>query len=73
MFGSDWPVCTMARDASYHQTFQAYLQSISNLTEEEKQAIFCNNVVKFYGIRASGYGKWADLLNNLIFVRNVRR
>lgn len=57
MFGSDWPVCTMARDASYHQTFQAYLQSISNLTEEEKQAIFCDNVVKFYGIRASGYGK----------------
>ena len=57
MFGSDWPVCTMARDGSYHQTFQAYLQSISNLTEEEKQAIFCDNVVKFYGIRASGYGK----------------
>lgn len=53
MFGSDWPVCTMARDASYQQTFQAYLQCVSHLTEEERQAIFSENVVKFYGLTFS--------------------
>ena len=50
MFGSDWPVCTLARDASYKQTFEAYLQCVSHLTDKEKEAVFCDNVVKFYGL-----------------------
>lgn len=50
MFGSDWPVCTLSRDASYKQTFEAYLQCVSHLTDKEKEAVFCDNVVKFYGL-----------------------
>ncbi|XP_078342485.1 L-fucono-1,5-lactonase-like [Oculina patagonica] len=51
MFGSDWPVCNLARDASYSQVFQAYLQCVSHLSDEEKEAVFCDNVVKFYGLQ----------------------
>ena len=50
MFGSDWPVCTLARDASYKQTFEAYLQCVLHLSDQDKQAVFCDNVVKFYGL-----------------------
>ncbi|XP_020610380.1 uncharacterized protein LOC110048960 isoform X2 [Orbicella faveolata] len=50
MFGSDWPVCTMARDGSYEQIFCAYFQCVSHLSETEKEAVFCDNAVKFYGL-----------------------
>lgn len=50
MFGSDWPVCTLAKDASYKNTFKAYLQCVSHLSQSEKEAVFCENVVKFYGL-----------------------
>ncbi|XP_068688757.1 L-fucono-1,5-lactonase-like [Montipora foliosa] len=50
MFGSDWPVCTLAKDASYKNTFEAYLECVSHLSESEKKAVFCENVVKFYGL-----------------------
>lgn len=53
MFGSDWPVCTLARGASYKHTFEAYLQCVSHLSEEDKEAIFCHNVVRFYGLTIS--------------------
>ena len=53
MFGSDWPVCTLANDASYKNTFKAYLQCVSHLlhlSQTEKEAVFCENGVKFYGL-----------------------
>ena len=50
MFGSDWLVCTLAKDASYKNTFKAYLQCVSYLSQTEKEAVFCENGVKFYGL-----------------------
>lgn len=46
MFGSDWPVCTLA--ASYKETKQIVDNYISQLPEMERRAIFELNAIKCY-------------------------
>lgn len=48
-YGSDWPVCYLAT-SSYDKVYQACLDALSDLSDDEKTAIFCTNVVKIYKI-----------------------
>lgn len=47
MWGSDWPVCTLAAD--YHRWLQVALDYFSTFSGQEQQAIFAGNAMKFYG------------------------
>lgn len=46
MFGSDWPVCTLA--ASYRQWFDALNFLVKDAGEENHRKLFKENAVKFY-------------------------
>jgi L-fuconolactonase len=46
MFGSDWPVCTVA--ANYRRTKQIIDQYTDQLTDNEKRAVFETNAIKCY-------------------------
>ena len=48
MFGSDWPVCTMA--ATYRQTVEALRECTVHLSDSEQRAVFRDNVVNFYSL-----------------------
>ena len=48
MFGSDWPVCTLA--AEYNQWLEALLFAIDDATESEKNRLFYQNALEFYKI-----------------------
>jgi L-fuconolactonase len=51
MFGSDWPVCTLA--ASYDDTYRAARQALSDLgvlDEANEAAIFGNTAIHWYGL-----------------------
>lgn len=48
MFGSDWPVCTLA--ASYGQVKELLDECIRTLADEEKEAILGLTAARFYGI-----------------------
>jgi L-fuconolactonase len=48
MFGSDWPVCTLA--ASYQQWLTALLQLTEHFTDDEKRLLFVENARNFYRI-----------------------
>jgi L-fuconolactonase len=51
MFGSDWPVCTLA--ASYGQVLGlARDLLVSHLSPAEHDAVFAGNAVRLYGLRA---------------------
>lgn len=49
MFGSDWPVCTVA--ASYQQTKQIVDKYTSQLSDKEKKAVFETNAVECYQLK----------------------
>ncbi len=46
MFGSDWPVCTLA--ASYRQWFDALNFLVADASEENKRKLFMENARKIY-------------------------
>ncbi len=48
MYGSDWPVCTVA--GSYAQVFEALLKCLASLTEAEKAKVLGENARGFYGL-----------------------
>lgn len=48
MFGSDWPVCTLAAD--YKEVFQLLDDYIRPLTEDEQHLIMGGNAQKFYNL-----------------------
>ncbi len=48
MFGSDWPVLTLA--ASYERWFQWVKQATSALSQNERRRIFCETAVEAYGL-----------------------
>ena len=50
MFGSDWPVCTLA-GASFKDVVHLAEALTSHLTEQEKRMIFQTNAQNFYGIK----------------------
>ncbi len=49
MFGSDWPVCTLA--AEYQQWVEALLWAIQDATDVDKQKLFHDNAKLFYRIK----------------------
>ena len=49
MFGSDWPVCTLA--AEYQQWVEALLSTVQEATDEDRQKLFHDNAKQFYRIR----------------------
>lgn len=48
MFGSDWPVCTIA--ATYQEWVDALLWAMSDASDAEKDRIFYENASEFYSI-----------------------
>ncbi|MFD0750179.1 amidohydrolase family protein [Mucilaginibacter calamicampi] len=48
MFGSDWPVCTVA--ASYEQVYGIVKNYFSNYSASEQEKIFGENAIKFYSL-----------------------
>ena len=46
MFGSDWPVCTLA--ATYTEVFDAARQLVAGLSESEREAVFGGTATRVY-------------------------
>ena len=49
MFGSDWPVCTVA--AQYNQVLKIVTDFISTLSSDEQSDVLGKNAVRFYDLR----------------------
>ncbi len=54
MFGSDWPVCLLA--GSYQQVKQVIEDYLNGHSEDEKEKIFGNNAIGFYGLKTVRHG-----------------
>jgi len=52
MFGSDWPVCTVA--SSYARWVGVVRDFTAELTEDEQESIFGGNAARFYGLQLPG-------------------
>jgi L-fuconolactonase len=48
MFGSDWPVCTLA--ATYQEWVEALLWAVSDASDAEKSRLFYENALEFYSL-----------------------
>ncbi len=48
MFGSDWPVCTLA--AEYHEWLEALLWAVDDASDAEKNRLFYQNALEFYSL-----------------------
>ncbi len=48
MFGSDWPVSTLASE--YQRTFAAYNSALGELSTEDHAKVFGGNAERFYGL-----------------------
>ena len=48
MFGSDWPVCTLA--GTYEQVFRAADHALGPISDEARAAVFGGNAERFYGL-----------------------
>jgi L-fuconolactonase len=55
MFGGDWPVCTLR--SSYRAWAAALEEIVKDRSAEERQKLFHDNAVKFYGLPPKGK-KW---------------
>jgi len=49
MFGSDWPVCKLA--GSYEQVYDALLEVVGDLSQDEQQWILGNTATEFYQLK----------------------
>ncbi len=49
MFGSDWPVCTLA--GSYEEVYHALLESLGPISESERMKIFGDTARRFYNLQ----------------------
>jgi L-fuconolactonase len=52
MFGSDWPVCTLA--ASYGDVLELARATVAECSEEERAAVLGGNAATFYGLSTHG-------------------
>jgi len=50
MFGSDWPVCKVAR-AEHKQVVDLLRELVHNLSKEDREKIFYSNAIKFYNLK----------------------
>ncbi|MDA1257740.1 MAG: amidohydrolase family protein [Chloroflexi bacterium] len=48
MFGSDWPVCTLA--GTYEQVFRAAEHALGPMSDANRAAVFGGNAERFYGL-----------------------
>ncbi len=48
MFGSDWPVCTIA--STYREWVEALLWAVSDASDAEKNRLFYENALEFYSV-----------------------
>jgi L-fuconolactonase len=48
MFGSDWPVCTLA--GTYKQVYEALAELLGSLAQSEKSQIFAETAQRFYDL-----------------------
>lgn len=48
MFGSDWPVCTLAAD--YSQVYELVADYTDSFSDAEKTRFFGENAIRFYGL-----------------------
>ena len=48
MFGSDWPVCTLA--APYRDWVRAVKAVVSGRSDEDQRRLFHDNAVRFYAL-----------------------
>jgi len=48
MFGSDWPVCTLA--ASYTQVADSTVELVVNLSDKEREEVFGETAARVYGL-----------------------
>ena len=48
MFGSDWPVCTLA--ATYREWVDALLYAVADASDAEKNRLFYQNALEFYAL-----------------------
>jgi L-fuconolactonase len=46
MFGSDWPVCTLA--ATYREVFDAASEAVGRLSQQARAGVFGGNATRFY-------------------------
>jgi len=52
MFGSDWPVCKLAKPYDGYSSVIKLLEDLTeDLTEDDKDKIFYQNVISFYGLK----------------------
>lgn len=49
MFGSDWPVCTLA--GTYQQAVEALREALGPISDTERDAIWGGTAMRFYGIK----------------------
>ncbi len=54
MFGSDWPVCLLA--GSYQRVKQVIEDYLNGHSEDEKEKIFGDNAIGFYGLKTVRHG-----------------
>lgn len=54
MFGSDWPVCSLA--ASYQQVKELIWSYVEIHAPQQKENIFGGNAIRFYGLKAASDG-----------------
>ena len=52
MFGSDWPLCTVA--SNYSRWVDAVRDYVSELSADERESILGGNAARFYGLDVSG-------------------
>ncbi|KAK7066863.1 hypothetical protein SK128_024507 [Halocaridina rubra] len=50
MYGSDWPICEMARNTDYATVFSTLKKLVEHIPEDETRKIFCANARNFYNI-----------------------
>jgi L-fuconolactonase len=55
LFGSDWPVCTLA--ASYGQVLQLIQDYLQPLSADQREAVLGGNALRFYGCQAPEPGR----------------
>jgi L-fuconolactonase len=49
MFGSDWPVCTLA--GSYGQVIEALREALGPISDDEREQIFGGTAERFYSLK----------------------
>jgi L-fuconolactonase len=52
MYGSDWPVCTLA--ATYEEVYRAYSDLLDALPEDARDAVLGGNAIRWYGLDLNG-------------------